>query len=112
MNTQYALIQHLLKDPNKLTKLSQSGFKGSYFKDETYAALYELIFENYSKYSSVPTSDELRKFDITLEDEIPHTFEHCLALVVEDARKREFSKIIRKAADELIGTGPDAAEAE
>ena len=110
MNTQYALIQHLLKDPSLLSKLGQSGFKSKYFKDESYGELYDLIFERYSKYNSVPTNEELKKFKVTIEQEvIPHSFDHCVTLIVEDAKKRSMSKVITSAAETLLGQGSDAA---
>jgi len=110
MNTEYALIRLLLQEPKHISELASKGFNSKYFKNPEYAKTYDLIFDRYTKYASVPTSDDLAEIEVDIGDEdVPHTIEHCVAVMYENKVKDIMQKAIMFSGEQLLKSGPEAS---
>jgi len=110
MNTEYALVNLLIRDPKKISDLARKGFSSKYFKNKQYGKVYDVILERWSKFSSSPTQEELDtlKFESSNE-EIPHTIEHCIAVLYENKIKELMQSGIVASGEQLVASGPEAS---
>jgi replicative DNA helicase len=110
MNTENALIQLLLNDPKQVSALAAKGFNSKFFREEKYGKSYDLIFDRWTRFTSLPTNEDLESVNITrTTEEIPHTIDHCVALMFGEKIKQVVQETIVKSGQQLLVNGPDAS---
>lgn len=110
MNTENALIHLLLREPQQVKALAAKGFSSKFFKNPKYAKTYNLIFDRWTRFNSLPTEEDFEtvKFKPTNE-EIPHSLDHCVALLFEEKVKQMLQTTLVASGEQLLVNGPDAS---
>lgn len=110
MNTEHALINILLKDPKQVSGLAAKGFNSKFFKNEKCGKAYNLIFDRWTRFNSVPTEEDLQTVSFKASsEEIPHTLDHCIALLYEDKVKQMLQTTLMASGEKLLAEGPESS---
>jgi replicative DNA helicase len=112
LNSEFALIQLLLRTPHQSVELNRKGLRSKHFKNSDYKKAYKLIHETHVAYGSLPTTEQLDVLNIKIdyEEEIPHTIEYCLENIKSEYNKNLLKEVIKAAGTALIDEGVDAAK--
>jgi replicative DNA helicase len=112
LNSEFALIQLLLRTPHQSVELNRKGLRSKHFKNPDYKKAYKLIHETHVAYGSLPTTEQLDVLNIKIdyEEEIPHTIEYCLENIKSEYNKNLLKEVIKAAGTALIDEGVDAAK--
>jgi len=109
MNTEQSLLQLLLENPKEIVELSSQGFKKEFIQNKSLRPVFDLILNTYSKFQSVPTTEELESLKFKfIEEKIPHTINHCAHSIYSVFLNLLQRKMLLKAGDILIQEGPEA----
>jgi replicative DNA helicase len=110
MNSEYALIRLILKDPHWTVSLNRRGLRAKHFKNEIYGKAYKLIHNTHVNFQSIPTDDEFKSIGLKLDNEpVQQTVDHCFNYIMENYRKRLTEQAIRSAAEALTHEGTEQA---
>lgn len=110
MNTEHALINILLNDPRHVSGLAAKGFNKKFFKNPKCGEAYDLIFDRWTRFNSVPTQEDLESVNFKASAEaIPHTLDHCVALLYEEKVKQMLQTTLVASGEQLLANGPDAS---
>jgi len=110
INTEYSLIQLLLREPHKTVDLQRKGIRAKYFKNKKLGKAYKLIYDRHTNLQSLPTEEELTRLDVKLEsEEIPHTVNHLIENILEEYNKNFMKDVIRASSEAVTEHGPNAA---
>lgn len=109
MNSEYSLIQLLLRSPNKIHQTKRMGVEGKIFKNKNYGLLYDKIFQTYTTFASIPTDEELATYEIEkTTEEISQTIEHLVSFVVNEYNRELLRVPLKEAAVLLMDKGANA----
>jgi replicative DNA helicase len=111
MNSEYALIQLLLREPHQILHLHRKGFGKKHFKNVEFGKAFKLIYETYSGFASIPTSEQLKKVGIDKnKEEIPFTINYCAEQILEEFNKHKMMNLLVESGKLLISDGAKAAQ--
>ena len=102
-NTEYALIQLLIRNPQITVELKRKGMKSKFFKHENLGKAFNLINATYTGLGSTPTAEDLALYNVKIDkSDIVYTVEHLTQNIIKEYNKKIMGTIIESATDTLV----------